>query len=85
LAILSNGGYLQSEQGVQGRKTEIEELNEHYDNLIESIRDPFKAEREREELMANPLMAAGMRGLDRLRWEMGNTAQTQEQIQGIMG
>jgi DNA-binding ferritin-like protein len=85
LAILSNGGYLQSKEGPEARKSEIEGLNQHYDGLIDQIRDPFKAERERAELMADPLMAAGMRGLEKLKWEMGNTSQTQDQLQGMMG
>lgn len=34
--------------------------------------------------MNDPLMAAGMQGLERLRWEMGNTAQTQQQLDGLM-
>lgn len=81
LAILSNSAYLKGDQAFEGRKQEIEALNQHYDQLIESVRDPFKAEREYEELMSDPVMAAGIRGFERLRWEMGVTPQTQHQLE----
>jgi hypothetical protein len=32
--------------------------------------DPKKPEREMEKIRKNPLMAAGLRGFDRLKWQM---------------
>lgn len=85
-AILSNGGYLQTEEGISARRDEIERLNAHFDSVIEHIQDPGKAEREQRELEENPLFAAGMRGLDRLKWEFYGAQQTAEQLrqQGIV-
>lgn len=71
-ALRSNGGYLQSEKGLDALKQEIAQINEKFDEVIEHIMDPGKAEREQRELEENELFAAGMRGLDRLKWDMGH-------------
>jgi uncharacterized protein YicC (UPF0701 family) len=73
-AIISNGAYLQSKEGLQARKQEIEALNEEFDKLIDKILDPFKEKREQEELMANPLFAAGIRGFEKLKWDIRSGA-----------
>lgn len=83
LAILSNGGYLQSTKGLEARKAEIRQINQHYDDVIDEIMDPGRAEREQRRLEDNPVFAAGIRGLERLKWDSGfaqaAVAQLQEQ------
>lgn len=68
-ALLSNGGYLQSPEGIKVRSDEIEKINQHFDEIIEEIQDPGKAEREQRAIEENPLFSAGIRGLDRLKWD----------------
>ncbi|MBA2725194.1 MAG: hypothetical protein H0U53_04320 [Actinobacteria bacterium] len=79
-AILSNGGYFQSKEGLDARRTEIEEVNRHYDEVIDEIRDPGKAEREERAVQDNPLFAAGIRGLDRLKWDLQAAQGVQAQL-----
>lgn len=80
LAILSNGGYLQSTKGLEARKTEIKQINQHYDDVVDEIMDPGRAEREQRQLEDNPVFAAGMRGLERLKWDSGFGGAAQQQI-----
>lgn len=68
-AVVSNGGYLQSEQGLNARKETIESINSQFNKMINNIQDPGKNEREDRALRENPLFAAGIRGLDRLKWD----------------
>lgn len=84
-AILSNGGYFQSDKAMAARKDEIERLNEHFDNALDAIMDPGKAAREAEELANNPLFAAGSRGLERLKWDLHSkqVAAAQLKAQGL--
>lgn len=56
------------------RKQEIEKLNEDYDKEIDRILDPGREKREEEALMADPLMAAGIRGFERLKWDIRSGA-----------
>lgn len=77
-ALLSNGGYLQSKEGLEARRQEIERLNGYFDEVIQEIQDPGKAEREQRELEANPLFSAGIRGLDRLKWDYIGSQQSSE-------
>jgi hypothetical protein len=54
---------------MQVRQQEIERTNSHFDQIIENIQDPGKVEREQQALEENPLFSAGIRGLDRLKWD----------------
>lgn len=42
--------------------------------------DPGKSEREQRMMEANPLFSAGMRGLDRLRWDFRSAQQVASQL-----
>lgn len=68
-AIMSNSAYLESKEGVELRREEIEVIEEHFAEMIAFVRDPEPEPEER--LEDNPLFAAGMRGLDKLKWEYG--------------
>lgn len=69
-AIVSNSAYLESKGNQEIRLREIQDLNDHYENVIDGILDP----QPEVDLMDDPLMAAGVRGLDKLRWEMAASA-----------
>lgn len=80
-AILSNGGYLQAAEGPKIRQEEIAELNYQYDEIIDEIMNPGRAEAEDEEFRNNPLFAAGIRALDRAKWEFGGAAAAQSNLE----
>lgn len=84
-AILSNGGYLQGDKTMEARRTELDQINEHYDKAVMKVMDPWRAYREQREFEENPLFAAGMRGLDRLKWDLqaGQVAAAQLREQGF--
>lgn len=67
---MANGGYFELKDGAQLQKDTIQQLNDHFDQAVDAILDPNKAEREQQELEDNPLFAAGMRGLERLKWDI---------------
>lgn len=73
-ALLTNSAYVESDEGISARKKLIDELNDHFDKAVDAILDPHKSEREDAALRANPLFAAGMRGLEKLKWDMHNAA-----------
>lgn len=66
---MSNGGYFQIEKGPEIRKQEIQEVNDHYDEVIKRIINPnYQGEQVSEKMQA--ILDAGARGLDRLKWDM---------------
>jgi hypothetical protein len=69
-AVLSNGGFFQIKDGLDIRKNELERINRTFQEAIERVRDPGKEEREQRALESNPLFSAGIRGLERLKWDM---------------
>lgn len=77
---MSNGGYLQSDKGIEARKAEIDHINQRFQEAIDNVMDPGKAEREQRALEENPLFAAGIRGLDRLRWDFQGAQQAARQL-----
>lgn len=80
-AIMANAGYFNSKDAMQARKDEIEKLNEHFEDAIAKVDDPDKERREQEAFEQNPLFAAGLRGLDRLRWEFGGVGAVRDPVQ----
>lgn len=79
-AILSNGGYLQTKEGLDARKNEIEALNDHFNQAIELVMDPGREEREERAMRENPLFAAGIQGLERLKWDLRADQQMAAQL-----
>lgn len=77
-AILSNGGYLQSDEGVKARQEELDNINEQFQEMVDQILDP----QPEVDLSENPFFERGMSGLDRLRWEMEAQAQVAAQQNG---
>lgn len=63
---------------MNARKVEIERVNDHFNKTVAQIMDPGKEEREQRMLEENPLFAAGMRGLDNLKWEFEGQRQVAE-------
>jgi hypothetical protein len=63
---MANGSYLQSEDGLKARKREIEDIEEHFNEMVNNILDPEPEI----DLSANPFFAKAESGLDRLRWEL---------------
>lgn len=55
-------------------------INDQFDQAIEKIMDPFKSQREEAAMRANPLFAAGIRGLDRLKWDLKSGALAADQL-----
>ena len=79
-ALNSNGGFLQTDEGIAAVKNLIEEVNAHADDLIDYIIDPERREREEREFRENPLFAAGTRGLERLKWEFEGEARVRAEL-----
>lgn len=48
----------------------MEGINQHFDEAIDAIMDPGKHEREMEKIRKDPLMSAGIRGFERLKWNL---------------
>jgi hypothetical protein len=48
----------------------VDKINQRFDSAIDAIRDPHKNERQMEKMKKDPLMSAGMRGFDRLKWDI---------------
>lgn len=48
----------------------IEDTNSRFDEAIDAVRDPGRHERQMKAMREDPLMAAGIRGLDRLKWNL---------------
>ena len=69
-ALMANGAYLESKEGQELRAKEVEAINERFDGAIQSVRDPGKHKREMAALREDPLMSAGIRGLDNLKWRI---------------
>ena len=67
-AITANSTYLQSDEGVAERTKVLDEINKRFDDAIDMIMDPNRHEREMDAIRSDPMMAAGMRGLERLKW-----------------
>lgn len=62
---MSNGTYLKSKEGLEARRQLIEGINDNYDEVIQNILDP----QPEINLEDNPLFAAGIRGLERFKWD----------------
>lgn len=75
---MSNGGYFQSEKGLEARKQEMAKVNESFDQAIDNVMDPGKDAREQRMMEENPLFGAGIRGLERLKWDLGHITIPQE-------
>lgn len=73
--MLSNSAFLESNEGLRARTQEIDQINAHFEEIIGEILDPGKAEREQRQLEENPLFSAGIRGLERLKWEFAGAQQ----------
>jgi len=69
-ALRANSAYNETKEGLEGRRREIEEINRHFNQMIETVMDPDKHERQMRKIKNDPLLSAGVRGLDRLRWNM---------------
>jgi len=67
---MANGAYLESKEGQELYGKQIEAINERFDDAIQSVRDPGKHQREMAALRKDPLMSAGIRGLDNLKWRI---------------
>lgn len=61
---------MQSKDGPQTRSQEIEKINAQFDEVIDRIIDPDKHKRTMEQIMSNPMLAAGERALERAKWDM---------------
>lgn len=69
-ALHANGVYLESKEGVAALNEKIRDINSHFDSTIQTIMDPRKTERDMEKIRQDPLMSAGLRGFDRLKWQL---------------
>ncbi len=67
-AIMSNGVYLESKEGIEARGKILAEIEEQFDNAVDRA---LGVEVEEDNLEDNPMFAAGLRGLERLKWEYG--------------
>lgn len=66
-AVFSNGGYLQGgEEGAKLRKKELEHIQQEFEEARDNILNPYREV----DLEANPMYAAGMRQLDKLKWDI---------------
>jgi hypothetical protein len=66
---------------MQELETIISDSNDLYDDLIRDIDDPGWRKKEEEAIKQTmPVMAAGMRALDNLRWEFEGARQAKEMI-----
>lgn len=79
-SIYANSAYLKTDKALEVRVESIAALNQHFDEAVEHVRDPGKKEREDRAFRENPLFAAGMRGLDRLKWDLGGNVEMQQQL-----
>lgn len=66
-AIYSNGGYLQTEDGLKARDEEIRVLEEQFDEMVKNILDPEPEV----DLSDNPFFAAGRRAVEKTKWDLG--------------
>lgn len=64
---MSNGGYLQSDEGSKARQQEIQQLEDHFDEILDQIFNPQPGV----DLADNPFMQAGEREVERLKWDLG--------------
>lgn len=65
-AILSNAAYLQGgDEGLKGRNEEIEAITEAFNEVVDNILDP----QPEIDLSENEFFAAGLRGLEKTKWE----------------
>lgn len=69
-ALHANSVYLESKEGVAALNEKIRDINSHFDSTIQTIMDPRKTERDMEKIRQDPLMSAGLRGFDRLKWQL---------------
>lgn len=61
---------MESNEGIELKRREIEEINGFYTSEIDKIMDPGKHDRKMEEIKSNPLLAVGLRGFERLKWQL---------------
>jgi hypothetical protein len=69
-ALHANSVYLESKEGIELLNARIRDINSRFDGEIQKVKDPKKPERDMEKIRKNPLMAAGLRGFERLKWQM---------------
>lgn len=72
-AILANAAYLQGgDEGLKSRNDEIEAITEAFNEMVDNILDPVPEV----DLSENQFFAAGMHGLEKIKWEyMGRNEQ----------
>lgn len=71
-ALSSNSAYLESEDGISTRNKLIDDINQRFDEAIETVRDPGKHERQMRAIREDPLMSASLRAMDRMRWDLAS-------------
>lgn len=71
-AVLSNGGYFQSDKGLKARTDELKRIQEYFDKACDEVRDPGKLAREDEAFRNNPFFAKALNAMDKLRWDYEN-------------
>lgn len=75
---MANAAYFKGgKESLRARDEEIAELNEKYDETIQSIVDPQPDV----DLRDIPVMAAGLRALENARWEF----EAQRDVQAMVG
>lgn len=77
---MSNGGYFQITEGGNVRKAEVEKVVEEFDDVIEQVRHYQEYMEAEAEAMADPMIQAGVRGLDNLKWEFMGAQQARAAI-----
>lgn len=65
---------MQDKDGINARTAEIKELEDQFDEMLESIFNPWSEV----DLSQNAFMQAGERELDKLKWDMGYYTTPQE-------
>ncbi len=69
-STLSNSALYESTEGQDLQKKMVQGINERFDEAIMTVRDPGRHNRQMRALRADPLMAAGIRGLEKLKWDI---------------
>lgn len=69
-SLNSNSVYLESKEGIELLNNKIKDISEHFKNTIDEVMDPGRTERKLKAMREDPLIAAGIRGFDRLKWQL---------------
>lgn len=77
---MANGGYLQSTEAGEERKREIESVVDEYDEAIMRVRHYAEIAAAEAEAWADPMIQAGVRGLENLKWEFMGAQQARAAI-----